>query len=52
MDAHALDLPDDYYDIATSGLVIHLDADPLRVLTELDRVLRPGGTRADDALAR
>jgi ubiquinone/menaquinone biosynthesis C-methylase UbiE len=45
MDAHALDLPDDYYDIATSGLVIHLVADRC-VLTELPRVLRPGGTVA------
>jgi ubiquinone/menaquinone biosynthesis C-methylase UbiE len=45
MDAHALDLPDDYYDIATSGLVIPLVADRC-VLTELARVLRPGGTVA------
>jgi len=44
MDIHTLDLPDDAYDVATGGLVIHLVTEPARVLTELRRVLRPGGT--------
>jgi ubiquinone/menaquinone biosynthesis C-methylase UbiE len=46
MDIHRLDLPDDSYDLATGGFVIHLVADPGRVLAELHRVLRPGGTVA------
>jgi SAM-dependent methyltransferase len=46
MDVHRLDLPDASYDVATGGFVIHLVADPVRVLAELRRVLRPGGTLA------
>jgi SAM-dependent methyltransferase len=46
MDVHQLDLPDDSYDLATGGFVIHLVRDPVRVLTELHRVLRPGATVA------
>jgi ubiquinone/menaquinone biosynthesis C-methylase UbiE len=46
MDVHHLDLPDDSYDVATGGFVIHLVSEPLRVLAELRRVLRPGATVA------
>jgi SAM-dependent methyltransferase len=46
MDVHHLDLPDDSFDLVTGGFVIHLVTDPARVLTELRRVLRPGGTVA------
>ncbi|MCU7722426.1 methyltransferase domain-containing protein [Actinoplanes sp. KI2] len=46
MDIHRLDLPDATFDVATAGFVIHLVADPARVLTELRRVLRPGATVA------
>ena len=42
MDAHRLDLPDASYDLVTGGFVIHLVAEPLRVLAGLRRVLRPG----------
>ena len=42
MDAHRLDLPGACYDLATGGFVIHLVAEPLRVLAGLRRVLRPG----------
>ena len=43
MDAHRLDLPAASYDLVTGGFVIHLVTEPLRVLTGLRRVLRPGG---------
>lgn len=46
MDAHRLDLPDDSYDAAVGGFMIHLVADPAQVLAEVHRVLRPGGTVA------
>jgi SAM-dependent methyltransferase len=46
MDIHHLGLPGASYDLATGGFVIHLVADPLQVLTELRRVLRPGATVA------
>jgi ubiquinone/menaquinone biosynthesis C-methylase UbiE len=46
MDAHALDLPDASYDVATGGFMIHIVEDPERVLAELRRVVRPGGTVA------
>ena len=46
MDIHHLDLPDGTYDLATAGFVIHLVADPVQVLTEVRRVLRPSGTVA------
>ncbi|GGN59992.1 SAM-dependent methyltransferase [Actinoplanes lobatus] len=46
MDVHRLDLPDGCFDVATGGFVIHLVADPVRVLGELRRVLRPGGVVA------
>lgn len=46
MDIHELDLPDNSCDVATGGFVIHLVTEPLRVLAELRRVLRPGGTVA------
>lgn len=46
MDIHQLNLPDDSYDLATGGFVIHLVTNPVRVLAELRRVLRPGATVA------
>ena len=46
MDIHQLDLPDSSYDLATGGFVIHLVDNPVQVLTELHRVLRPGATVA------
>jgi SAM-dependent methyltransferase len=46
MDIHALDLPDDGYDLVTGGFVIHLVTEPTRVLAELRRVLRRGATVA------
>jgi ubiquinone/menaquinone biosynthesis C-methylase UbiE len=39
MDIHRLDLPDNSYDLATGGFVIHLVTNPVQVLTELRRVL-------------
>jgi ubiquinone/menaquinone biosynthesis C-methylase UbiE len=46
MDAHRLDLPSASYDLVTGGFVIHLVTEPLRVLTGLRRVLRPGASVA------
>jgi ubiquinone/menaquinone biosynthesis C-methylase UbiE len=46
MDAHHLDLPDASYDIVTCGFMIHIVPDPARVLAEMRRVVRPGGTVA------
>ncbi|GHJ50636.1 hypothetical protein Cs7R123_79780 [Catellatospora sp. TT07R-123] len=46
MDAMALDLPAGSFDLACAGFMIHLVADPARVLAELRRVLRPGGAVA------
>lgn len=44
MDAHSLELPDDAYDVAIGGFVIHLVSDSAVVLSEARRVVRPGGT--------
>jgi SAM-dependent methyltransferase len=46
MDIHHLGLPDDSYDLATGGFVLHLVTSPARVLAELRRVLRPAATIA------
>ncbi len=46
MDAHRLDLPGASYDLVTGGFVIHLVAEPVRVLAGLRRVLRPGASVA------
>jgi len=46
MDARRLDLPGASYDLVTGGFVIHLVTEPLRVLTGLRRVLRPGASVA------
>jgi len=46
MDIHQLDLPDDTYDLATGGFVIHLVTNPMQVLSELRRVLRATATIA------
>lgn len=46
MDAHHIDLPDAAYDVAACGFVIHIVSDPARVIDEMRRVVRPGGTVA------
>ena len=43
MDAEAMDFPDASFDFIWSWGVIHHSADTRRVLTEMNRVLRPGG---------
>lgn len=41
--ADALPIPDDHYDAAVASLVLCSVEDPLRALSEIRRVLRPGG---------
>ena len=43
-DITALDFPDERFDKALAGNVIHLLDEPLKALGELDRVTKPGGT--------
>jgi SAM-dependent methyltransferase len=43
LDVRALDLPDDSFDMAFAGFVLSSIPDPDAALTELARVLRPGG---------
>ena len=43
MDCHALDLPDDGFDLTGSQLGVMLVPDQLRALREMVRVTRPGG---------
>ena len=38
-----LDFPDDSFDKAVAGNVIHLLDDPMKALSEMNRVCRPGG---------
>lgn len=45
-DAMALPFEDDRFDIAIMALVIHFVPDPARAVTEMARVVRPGGTVA------
>jgi SAM-dependent methyltransferase len=45
-DVHALDLPDDSFDIVHAHQVLQHVADPVRALTEMRRVGRPGGVVA------
>ncbi|MFB9236947.1 methyltransferase domain-containing protein [Plantactinospora siamensis] len=42
-DAHALPFPDDRFDVVHAHQVLQHVADPVRMLTELRRVCRPGG---------
>ena len=43
MDAERMDFPDQSFDFIWSWGVIHHSANPLRILHEMKRVLRPGG---------
>ena len=45
-DVHALDLPDDTFDVVHAHQVLQHVADPVRALRELRRVCRPGGVVA------
>jgi ubiquinone/menaquinone biosynthesis C-methylase UbiE len=45
-DAHALDLPDDHFDIVILHTLVSHVGDPLSVLREARRVARPGGVIA------
>jgi ubiquinone/menaquinone biosynthesis C-methylase UbiE len=45
-DAQALDFPDESFDLVTAHTLISHVKDPVRVLEEARRVLRPGGTLA------
>jgi SAM-dependent methyltransferase len=45
-DVHALDLPDDCFDVVHAHQVLQHVADPVRALTEMRRVCRPGGVVA------
>jgi SAM-dependent methyltransferase len=42
-DVHALDLPDDSFDVVHAHQVLQHVADPVRALREMARVTRPGG---------
>ncbi|MEU8264199.1 methyltransferase domain-containing protein [Micromonospora sp. NPDC048999] len=42
-DVHSLDLPDDTFDVVHAHQVLQHVADPVRALTEMRRVCRPGG---------
>jgi SAM-dependent methyltransferase len=46
VDVHRLDFPDDAFDVVTAGFVIDLLSDPVAALSEVRRVLRPGGVLA------
>ena len=45
-DAHDLPFPDDAFDVVHAHQVLQHVADPVRALTEMHRVCRPGGTVA------
>ncbi|MFD3683750.1 methyltransferase domain-containing protein [Nocardiopsis sp. NPDC058631] len=45
-DVHRLDLPDDSFDVVHAHQVLQHVADPVRALSEMRRVARPGGTVA------
>lgn len=45
-DVHALDLPDDAFDVVHAHQVLQHVADPARALAEMRRVCRPGGVVA------
>ncbi|GAA1996671.1 hypothetical protein GCM10009799_24470 [Nocardiopsis rhodophaea] len=57
-DVHALDFPDATFDVVHAHQVLQYVADPVRALSEMRRVCRPGGTHRrprrrlrDDGLA-
>lgn len=43
-DAHSLDFPDDYFDLAIAHTVLSHVTEPAKVLAEMARVTRPDGT--------
>jgi ubiquinone/menaquinone biosynthesis C-methylase UbiE len=43
LDATALDLPTGRFDVVLAGFLLHVVPDPARALSEVARVLRPGG---------
>src|SRR5688572_15172951 len=43
MDMHALQFADGMFDAVTFGFALNFARDPVRVMTEVRRVLRPGG---------
>lgn len=45
-DVHALDIPDDTYDVVHAHQVLQHVADPVQALREMRRVCKPGGTVA------
>jgi SAM-dependent methyltransferase len=45
-DAQALPVPDDYFDVAVSGLVLNFVPDPARAAAEMRRAVRAGGAVA------
>ena len=40
---HDLDFPDCHFDLVLAGFVLAYSADPIKAMTELSRVLKPGG---------
>lgn len=46
--AEALPLPDDFVDVALAQLVVHFMSDPVKGLTEMQRVVHSGGVVAAD----
>jgi len=45
-DAQQLGFPDDHFDAVASGIALNFVPDPLRAVSEMRRVTRPGGTTA------
>ncbi|HXH80677.1 class I SAM-dependent methyltransferase [Nocardioides sp.] len=43
MDASRLDFPDEAFDLVACGFALHIVADPWAAMSEISRVLKPGG---------